>query len=236
MKSPVAAEIQCLQSNGASRLAPVRADSLGQHVFERIRDAIFSGAIQPAEPLRELQLAKSMGVSQSTVRDALGLLENVGLVVRQQNRSTTVTQLSDGEIRERLKIRVVLEELAMAEASQRANEEDLHQLQDLAGMIEHAISGGSHYETSQADLAFHRRVWTISGNLLLERTLHTTSLPLFAFFSVLQKNNLMRPAEAQPHGDLVEAIATGREDAARLAIRKHILMSYPFIESGTGAP
>ena len=209
------------------RLAPVRADSLGQQVFERIRDAIFSGSIQPGDALRELQLAKEMGVSQSTVRNALGQLENVGLVVRQQNRGTTVTELSAADIRDRLKVRVALEELAFIEASRRATPGDLAELGQLAHAIRAAIAQNYHFEKSQADRIFHRRVWSIAGNPVLERTLDAITLPMFAFFSVLQKSEMVSPAGTQPHEELVAAIATLDPRTARLAIRKHILKSYP---------
>jgi DNA-binding GntR family transcriptional regulator len=74
-------------------LSPVRADSLRQQAFEILRDAIFVGKIQPGDILRELQLARNMGVSQSTLREALSQLEHVGPVIRQPNRATTVAKL-----------------------------------------------------------------------------------------------------------------------------------------------
>ncbi|MBL8229957.1 MAG: GntR family transcriptional regulator [Bryobacterales bacterium] len=214
-------------------LLPIRADSLGQQLFERIRDAIFGGSIQPGAPLRELQLARSMGVSQSTVREALGLLENVGLVVRQPNRGTTVTKLSNKETGDRLRVRLALEELAMAAACPLITAQDLAQLEDLAGAITTAIEHNSHYEVSQADLAFHRRIWFIAGNPVLERTLHSISLPLFAFLGVFHKSRLVNPADAQPHDELIRALSTRDPDTARLAIRKHILLSHSSILNQT---
>ena len=50
---------------------PVKAESLSAQVFETIRDAIFRGELKPGETLRELGLAKSLNVSQATVREAL---------------------------------------------------------------------------------------------------------------------------------------------------------------------
>lgn len=223
-------------AHGDAVLAPVRADSLGQQVFERIRDAIFNGSIRPGEPLRELQLAKSIGVSQSTVREALSQLETVGLVVRQANRGTTVTQLSAKETRERMKIRIALEELAVMEASQRATSEDIEELRNLAKAISAAIERNSYYDISQADLAFHRRIWNLSDSPVLERTLNAITLPLFAFLGVLQKMESVSLGTSQPHDELVSAIATRDPETTRLAIRKHILQSYPSILNAAAAP
>jgi DNA-binding GntR family transcriptional regulator len=226
-------------AEGPSRdvtLPPIRVDSLGQQVFERIRDAIFGGSIQPGDPLRELQLARSLGVSQSTIREALGQLENVGLVVRQPNRGTTVTRLSSKETGDRLKIRLALEELAMADACPLIAAQDFAELEDLARAITAAIARNSYYEISQADLAFHRRIWAIAGNAVLERTLHAISLPLFAFLGVLQKSQLVNPAGSQPHEELISALATRDPDTSRLAIRKHILLSHSSILNQTETP
>jgi len=205
-------------------------------VFERIRDAIFGGSIQPGDPLRELQMAKSMGVSQSTIREALGLLENVGLVVRQPNRGTNVTKLSNKETGDRLRIRLALEELAMAAACPLITAQDLAELEYLSRAITTAIERNLYYEISQADLAFHRRIWLIAGNPVLERTLHSISLPLFAFLGVFHKSQLVNPADAQPHDELIRALATRDQDTSRLAIRKHILLSHSSILNPVETP
>src|ERR1700732_3057834 len=67
---------------------PVRTDSLASQAFTIIKDAIFTGQFQPGQLLRELHLARMLNVSQATIREALVQLEQVGLVVREQNRHT----------------------------------------------------------------------------------------------------------------------------------------------------
>lgn len=52
-------------------LQPVKNRSLSDDVADAVRDAIFSGQYPPGSPLREMHLAKELGVSQKTVRDAL---------------------------------------------------------------------------------------------------------------------------------------------------------------------
>jgi DNA-binding GntR family transcriptional regulator len=205
---------------------PVRADSLRQQVFEIVRDAIFAGTIQPGDVLRELQLAKTMKVSQSTVREALSQLEHVGLVVRQPNRSTMVTSLGDKEIRDRLKIRLALEELAIAEAALQIADPDLAELGTLAGFITAAIVEDSYFELGQADRAFHRRIWEASGNPLLYQALDGITTPLFAFLGVLQKKAGISLQATRAHEPVIEALRTREPEEARAAIRHHILSSY----------
>lgn len=206
--------------------APVRADPLRRQVFDILRHAIFAGNIRPGEILRELQLARNLGVSQSTAREALGQLEHVGLVVRQPNRSTTVTNLGAKEVSDRLKMRLALEELAFAEAATTITEQDLAELENIARSIAGSIAAGSFCEMGQADLAFHRRIWLVSGNSVLYQTLNAITTPLFAFLGVLQKMASISPQSTQPHEALIAALRTCDPDRAREAIRGHILLSY----------
>ena len=73
----------------SSELTSIRSGSLSAQAFGVIKDAIFTGQIQPGEAIRELHLARSLRVSQATVREALAQLESAGLIVRQANRRTT---------------------------------------------------------------------------------------------------------------------------------------------------
>jgi DNA-binding GntR family transcriptional regulator len=167
-----------------------------------------------------------MGVSQSTLREALSQLEHVGLVVRQPNRATTVTNLGKKEIEDRLKLRLVLEELAMTAAAVGISADDLAALEDLARSITGAIAGNSYYELGQADRAFHRRIRQASGNPVLCRTLDLITTPLFAFLGVFQKSNGICLQRTRPHEALIEALRTRDPETARAAIRDHISSSY----------
>ena len=70
----------------SKKLTPIRAGSLRQQVQERVFEAILAGHFLPGDPLRELDLARDLRVSQATVREALLRLESTGLVVRVPNK------------------------------------------------------------------------------------------------------------------------------------------------------
>ena len=165
-------------------LQPIKSSSLKTQVLGMLREAIFTGAFQPGDALREAHLARDLRVSQATVREALVGLEHVGLVVRVPNKGTYVTRLTAAEVRERLAIRVRLEEMAWQEAARRMTPEHFARLAEHLEALSEAIERNAYFEQAQADLAFHRYIWQQSGNETLYGLLNQLTIPLFAFVSI----------------------------------------------------
>ncbi|HWR53164.1 MAG TPA: GntR family transcriptional regulator [Bryobacteraceae bacterium] len=209
------------------QLAPLKTGSLRSLVVGALRDAIFSGRFQPGEALRETQLAKEFQVSQATVREGLLELEHVGLVTRIPNVSTTVTKLSREAVRERLTIRLVLEQLAAVESARNCSAKDFLELEQLAQGILGAVSRNAYFESAKADLAFHRAIWRLSGNSTLYRTLDSLTAPLFAFASLRRSSGQAELTRMiGPHGPLVSALRSGNPDEIRRVVSLHVLAGY----------
>ena len=111
---------------------PIRADSLSRQVFGILKEAVFDGKFQQGELIAEIKIAKWLNVSQATVREALVLLEQNGLVIRQKNRKTQVNRLTTEEVRDRVSMRIALEALAAVNASEVMNGEELEKLCGIA--------------------------------------------------------------------------------------------------------
>lgn len=209
-----------------SLLIPVRADTLRSQVARILRDAVFSGELKPGDALRELALARKLGVSQATVREALSDLEQAGLVVKTPNKGTAVTNLSAKEVRERLAIRLALEQMAATGAAKRMSEADFAELRGLSEQISAGIEQNAYFEVSQADLAFHRTIWRLSGNQTLERILDQVTTPLFAFLGLMHRIQGIDQRRTRSHDLLIDALRTRRPGAIREAFSDHIEGSY----------
>jgi DNA-binding GntR family transcriptional regulator len=72
----------------------VRSLTLTFAVADSIRENIFQGGLQPWEPLREVDLSASLNVSRGTIRGALRILCNGGLVEIIPHRGAFVRGLS----------------------------------------------------------------------------------------------------------------------------------------------
>lgn len=213
---------------------PIRSDSLAQQTFSILREAIFAGKFQPGEALREVPMARMLSVSQATVREALNLLEQAGLVVRGNSRRTTVTSFTKEEVRDRLSMRVALEELAFVKAGERIDEDGVAELDKLCGQIAEAIQKDNCLKMTLADMRFHQAVWDLAESPVMARMLVQLTTPLFAFMSVLHANGLHNLGGGKPHEVLVEVLRGRRPAAIRAAIRSHIEGSYQaFLDSST---
>ncbi len=204
----------------------VRAESLKFQVARILQEAVFNGKLKPGQALREIGLAREFGVSQATVREALTHLEQVGLVVKTPNKGTEVTNLSAAEVRDRLAVRLALEELAAGAAALRITSEDLAGLEEAARTIEDGIRQNLYFEVSQADLQFHRLIWKASGNAILYRTLDQITTPLFAFLGLLHQRSRQDQKKTRPHSEILNALRARDGEQVRRALRSHIEDSY----------
>src|ERR1700681_1391756 len=98
---------------------PLKQGSVKTRVTEAVRNAIYAGKLLPRAPLLELQLAKDFQVSQTSVRQALIQLEQLGVVRRVANKGTFVTELSPEQVCDRLEVRAKLEGMAALRAAPR---------------------------------------------------------------------------------------------------------------------
>jgi DNA-binding GntR family transcriptional regulator len=88
--------------------------------YQRLRNEIVSGQLQPNQRLIEADVSARLGVSRATVRALLSHLSHDGLVVREANRGAHVRFISIEEAIEITQARAALEALAAQQAADRA--------------------------------------------------------------------------------------------------------------------
>ena len=209
------------------RLQPLKTGSLTTRVADTLRHAIFSGQFEPGRQLLEAHLARELQVSQTTVREALVQLDQIGLVNRVANKGTFVTNLSESEVRDRLTLRWLLEGLAWIEAAKRMTDEQFDELESQLEDIRSAMEADDRARTAEAELAFHRYIWEHSGNTALVQSLERISPPLFVFVT-MKRHELGKNIEQahQRHRDVVNALRDGNPAKLRATLDDHFLSSY----------
>lgn len=204
-------------------LSPLRSVSKSREVFQRLRDAIWTGELVPGMALRESHLAKQLSVSQVPVREALLQLEHLGLVVRVPDRGTTVTKLTRAQMVQMLDVRRHLEEYAFQLAAANIDDSVEAELREHLQRMKELVAAKDHFGVAEEDYKFHQTVWRASGNEALENTLTRLCVAVYAFLSMKRHSigDAMQTA-VKSHTKLLEALLTGKASEAKGAVRNHL--------------
>lgn len=98
--------------------------SLSDQAFEVVRERILSTQIPPLAPIRQELLAEELGISKIPLREALGRLEQQGLLSSHPNRGFFVPAMTAGEAEEVFALRLKIEPDAAAHACLEASEDE----------------------------------------------------------------------------------------------------------------
>lgn len=146
--------------------------SLAERAYRAIRDQLVMLDIRPGAPINEDQLAQSLGVGRTPVREALKRLQYERLVTTYPRRGTFATEVNITDLAHISEVRLELEPLAAARAARRATAEDRAALtavrRELAGVDPRH---GDAAELMHLDLKVHRAVYAATHNPYLEDTL-----------------------------------------------------------------
>ncbi len=110
--------------------SPPSLVSVPEQVAKAIAESILKNEIKPGANLREIPLAEFFGVSRSSVREALRILERDGVVTIQPRHGARVTELSSSEMAEIYEIRAALLGLACSLFAARCSSEDVEHLEE----------------------------------------------------------------------------------------------------------
>jgi DNA-binding GntR family transcriptional regulator len=194
-----------------------------EFVVEETRQAINSGRLALGQRLVEADLTRQLGVSRSSVREALRRLSAEGLIDIVPHRGAAVRRFTRKEVADRYQIRIPIEALAAEFAARRIREGD-NEARFLKAMRllpeEEALGPVEGYRV--ANLRFHRIIASLSGNPQLATFIEQLWVPS-ANTSARDALGLTRWTESiREHERIGEAILRGDTAEAATAMRDHL--------------
>ncbi|MFE2958420.1 GntR family transcriptional regulator [Nocardia tengchongensis] len=198
-----------------------RPPTLGRRAYLQIQQAIRDGSLTHGEQYSENELAESLGMSRTPVREALLTLSREGIIVVESQRGFRLRELSTAERREIFDLRSLLEGFVASRLALSATAEDISQLRTIVD-AQDSLSSGQESEFLALDERFHLLQSEI---LALERT-HATMVSLrgamwlFGFEALKLPHRL--EAVVVEHRAIIDAIEQGDPEAAANAARKHL--------------
>ncbi len=224
-----------------SPIIPARLPRFREAAYQAIKEAILSGSIGPNQPLTEEQIAASLNISRTPVREALAILEHEGLIGPRNGRGLYVCAMTHAEFVAIFVANETVEPYLVRRAALLATPA---QLEDLTGTIGRARRSAADHDSAgflRASRDFHRLVGEASGNVPLTqfvlRNEERTDMFLISSGKVIDAANM--DASNREHAAILGALADrDPEAAARLAVYHAQSLRQRFAElfSGPGTP
>jgi DNA-binding GntR family transcriptional regulator len=164
-------------------------------VYEEIRGAIVDLRLAPGAPLREAAIASQLGVSKTPVREALGRLEQEGLVEATSFKRAAATDADEETL---AALRAVIEQ---SRAARDAG--DLAALAELLGR-------------------FDQIMFEQVANVRIRGLIETLRAHLTRIGKLTEEIPGRVEASVEEHAAIVDAVARGDADGAERAMRVHI--------------
>ena len=210
----------------------VKKTRIYETIALQIKARIDSGELRRGDMLpSEADLAEQFGVSRGSIREALRMLEMLGLVESQTGKRTIVTGSLIDTVSENLKslgevdsseamhlheIRCIIEPGVAALAAMRASEEDIAQMQEYLKEMRRAMEAGAPGFVCQ-DLAneFHQAIASSVGNPILSDILEDVTAIVYG-----QQERV--DDSYYEHSRILEGIEKGMPELASAAMQYHL--------------
>lgn len=203
----------------------------------RIKEMIRTGDLKPGDRLPpEKELSEALGLSRSSLREAVKALEIIRVLDVRRGDGTYVTSLSpsllldalsfvvdvhqDDSVLEMFEVRRILEPAAAALAAPRIIPADVSYLRELVAQVDGTTSVD---DLVANDIVFHRYICERSGNAYLTRLLDTLSgstLRARVWRGLTQDGSVERTLTE--HRAIVDALESGDATLAAAQMTVHV--------------
>lgn len=221
---------------------PVQSDKLALAVVDQIELLVLRGILRPGERLpSERDLAERMAVSRPSLREAVGLLQDRGLLTSKPGSGIFVsedigahypealTQLfasHDDALFDFLAFRRDIEGIAAERAAKYASETDLKVVQAVFDKMKAAHDKRDPKEESDLDAEFHMAIVEASHNVVLLHMMRgmfeLLSKGVFFNRSTIFKQRVNREALLEQHQAINDALQNRDGEASRAALENHL--------------
>lgn len=217
-------------------LQRIETRTLKENVCEVLRQLIIDGTLAPGSEFNQAQVAEQLGVSRGPVREALGKLEQEGLLLNVPYKGVIITSLTEKYVKELYSVRTALELLALDYSIERLTGAELDYLEDIVEKMRAAASTGDLTNLGEFDCNFHE--------YLVTKAEHELALNLWLNLEVGIKRCLRRRHKIYTHLDeavgshpeLITALKARDKTKAKQILSDHIVESLQHVLTGVETP
>ena len=203
---------------------------------KKLREAIISGHFKAGARLVETDLCKQLGVSRTSVREAIRVLSSEKLLILVPNKGPSVADISAEEATQIYHVRKMLEGEAAALAAKNGAQDDIAEMKRALESFEMAVRDGDAGARISATSEFYEAIIRRSGNQVIGDLIHG----LLARVNLLRARTMSIPGRAQHSASelrkIYEAIAAHDVRGARAAAVEQVASAYKEVKDHLELP
>jgi DNA-binding GntR family transcriptional regulator len=196
---------------------------LADGAYAAIKQMIIETTLPPGQTLAETQLALTLGISRSPIRQALVRLQEDGFVEVEPWKQARVAPLTPEVVREIYSVRTALEARAARESAPFIPDADIASMGATLIRLEPRIRAGDYAEFISIEHQFHSLFIDNCRNRLLRSLLDDLQDHLERVRRYYRDEvGLHKEREFEEHRRIIDAMATHEPDLLERAVREHV--------------
>ena len=195
---------------------------MAEAALERLREAIIMGELTPGTPLRLEDLARSLGMSISPIREAVRQLEALGLAEHVPHHGAKVMGLDVEELRELFSIRLALETMALRRAAVLFEPADEQAARAHLDAYDDARHRRDTRAAVNAHTAYHFALYDAARSNWLLRLIRPAWDSCERYRPVLLAEGEVQDRHEELDVELLDACAAHEPDRVAAALREHL--------------
>ena len=221
-----------------TKLGSVRRKNLGTQVFEKVKGMILRGDIPPGIRVIENELADSMGISRTPVREAVHRLAAEGFLDPLPKGGYAVRGLTVSGVEETFDIRSTLESFAALLAAKRFTDEELLPLEEKIDEFERCLDENDLAKLTRINTDFHELLYAMSRSPRLIKMIHDLRDDIFLLRKVMLNSADMARLSNKDHREMIRAMKKKESGKVEKLVKKHILRGKEYVlkQIGKGDP
>lgn len=207
-------------------LQPIhKEETTKERVYKQIKEAILNGAISGDSYFTETQLANSLNISRTPVREALQNLHKEGLIVSIPRKGFTVKAITEKEQDEILLLRKSIETMAIRELAKKITSKQLDHLKEIYKKQEIALTNSDNLTFIDLDQEFHLSIVRFMGyNLIEEILLNLHQLMRLIGLKAIKKYGRMEEVMVE-HNKIISSLEKKDGDLAAQVMLEHLSLT-----------
>jgi len=211
---------------------PIRSlkrENLGNQVFEQVKEIIVRGEIPAGKRMIESEIAASMGISRTPVREAVHKLEAEGLLQPLPRGGYVVRGLSLPDIEETFEIRSILESFAAYLAANRHSSKEILPLEKKMEEFQRYLDRDDLKELTRINTEFHEFLYALSRSQRLIKMIYDLRDEIYFLRKIILNSVDMARLSNKDHREIIKAIKKREAKKVERLVRDHILRGKEFV-------